>query len=358
MVRGVLQRFAQIIPAKPLCSDDPRTFGVRIRPRSLALDRRYLQINVPWLQRFLTFDVDREGAAFLPDELGLPTPTWSTTNPSSGHAHIVYELTFPIYTGSFRTGAGNPKSTNYMLAVKAALARALEADSGYVGLLTQNPLHPQWRTLAHDHAYTLEELARELPKNFVERQPRARRLEGGYRACFVHPLDQLVGRNVDCFNYCRKLAYRITGQCGSAAELEARVTALVHARNCGYASPMPEAEERSIARSITKFCWRSRTALAMRALEEKRRGILALPPNLELQARQRLGAEFTNESRATKTRSCIEQAISELGSGASRAAIARRASVSPSSVARYRRRSLASEDRGSSSGRTATGRPG
>jgi len=335
----VLERFAQRIPNKPWCSDDPSRRGLQVCPRDRALEHRYIQINAPWLQTFLIFDVDREGAAFLPEELGLPAPTWSATNPKSGHAHLAYELTHPVHSGSYRTRAGNPKSTNYMHAVKAGLARAFGADPGYVGLLAQNPLHPQWRILSYDQTYTLDELARELPKGYLQHQHRSRHLQHDHRQRFEHPLDQFVGRNIDCFDYCRKIAYRITAQYGSEAELGERVIALVSARNCGYAPAMPVCEVRSIARSITKFCWRNRAALSARAHDNKRRGILALSPNLELHEKQRLGADFTNQLRVIKTRSGIEQAISELGPDASIGAIAASASVSRSSVARYRRNS-------------------
>jgi len=250
----------------------------------------------------------------------------------------VYELAIPIHVGSLRTGPGNLRSTSYMLAVKAGLAIALGADPGYVGLLTQNPLHADWRTLVHDYAYTLEELARELPRGFLERLGNGTRSQQNRRGPLTHPLDQMVGRNVDCFEHCRKIAYRMTGLCISEAELQARILVLVRARNCQYQPPMLEPEVRSIARSISRFCWRNRSTLyATARARSKRRGILQLPSTLTLPERQRLGANYTNETRAADTRTRIERAIGELGSGASLADIADRASVSPSSVARYRR---------------------
>jgi hypothetical protein len=50
-----------------------------------------------------------------------------------------------------------------------------------------------------------------------------------------------------------------------------------------------------------------------------------------------LGADFTNRTRAASIRDRIDQAIAKLGRGASRAADAQKASVSTSSVSRYRR---------------------
>nr|MBJ6870701.1 replication initiation protein [Vibrio cholerae] len=60
------------------------------------------------------------------------------------------------------------------LASCAANARTfayyLQADTQYVGLISKNPAHDDWRTwFIHDHVYDLAELA-----NYKELQPKPR----------------------------------------------------------------------------------------------------------------------------------------------------------------------------------------
>jgi hypothetical protein len=332
--RSLSARFPELIPARPWCSDDPRRLGLRFYPKTRAVEHRYIQINAPWFIRFLPFDIDREGAAFAADELGLPPPTWSTTNPASGHAHLAYELTVPVFFRNWVTGSGNAKSTHFLRLVKAGFARALRADPAYAGLLTQNPVHSHWNTLTRNCSYSLEELANELPREFLRASPAPPFYLGNQ---FRHPLDQIVGRNVDCFECCRKIAYRITRECGSQAELHTRVLNLVGDRNRIYSPPMLASEVRAIAGSISRFCWRNRATFSTHAHGYGwRRGVLALSSDLPLKERHRRGAEFTHAIRACDTRARIDLAIRQLGFGASVSAIAESAAVSRRTVSYYR----------------------
>jgi hypothetical protein len=77
----------------------------------------------------------------------------------------------------------------------AGFRAKLDADQGYSGLLTKNPVHPRWRVLRGPClGYELAELADwvELPKHLPKKNPE----EIG------------LGRNVTVFEFLRQWAYR------------------------------------------------------------------------------------------------------------------------------------------------------
>jgi Replicase family/Primase C terminal 1 (PriCT-1) len=284
--RAAQSRFQQSQPMRPYCSDDPRHFGVKVRPRSQALGFAYVQPNSPWCTRYLPFDVDREGAAFEAEDAGLPPPTFTVINPRSTHAHVLYELERPIFPGY------SGKADSYLSAVRGGISTMLRADPGYRGLLVQNPASSRWHLLANDCRYSLSEIAESIPAKLL--RPRTSRVE--------HPLD-VASRNCHLFERVRWRAYGDVQQCGSAGQLYEEVLNLCHELN-SYSPPLAYTELRAIARSITKWTWRNRERLAGR----RHRGILNLTVGLELHHRQRLGAEYTHSIRTTNTRTAIEAA--------------------------------------------------
>jgi hypothetical protein len=219
VISAALERFKVQIPTRPYCSNDPRSSGVCFRRRDLALQCAYIQPNFPWLRRYLPFDVDREGAALLPERLDLPFPTIITVNLDTSHSHFLYELTFPV-------AQRNRKSDAFCRRVQKALALAYQADPGYIGLLTQNPLSPRWHHLVFDRVYTLAELAEALPAQFLESAGEWSKRSVAAR----NPLD-VSSRNWDCFHYVRHFGYRLVDECSNQSDLFERVLRLCINRN-------------------------------------------------------------------------------------------------------------------------------
>ena len=52
-----LEQITDKFPSKPYCSDD-LTHGLQIRPKHLALLKRYIQPNHPYYTHFFIFDLD------------------------------------------------------------------------------------------------------------------------------------------------------------------------------------------------------------------------------------------------------------------------------------------------------------
>lgn len=155
-----LEQLTDKFPSKPYCTDD-LSFGVKVRPKHIALLKRYIQANHPYYTNFLIFDLDSPTAYvdFFYDRVGIPTPNLIVENPENGHAHYIYQLATPIY----QTDASRPKPIAFGNAVYLALREALEADVNYSGLITKNALHEHWRThLLREQPYTLKQLSERL----------------------------------------------------------------------------------------------------------------------------------------------------------------------------------------------------
>jgi hypothetical protein len=326
---AVLERFVAQVPKRPYCSDNPR-LGVYFRPRTAALKLGYIQANPPWRMCYVPLDVDRKGAALLPEQLGLPAPTITTVNPDSTHAHFLFELAYPVWRTHSKS-TGNPKSSALYQIVGKALALAYQADPSYVGQLTQNPVSPRWPNLQFDKTYTLTELADCLPEGFLKR---ASELSNRWPAP-ANLLD-VASRNCDCFEFARHRAYRLTAKCASQAQLYDVVISLCREHNSMYPQPMRDYEVRAIAKSITRYCWKVRDSLMRPRRDGKRRGILQLSQELSLPERQRRGAESTNLRRRQTTSASIERALIALGPDSRINEIAKAAKVHPRTISRYR----------------------
>ena len=155
-----LEQFTGNLPNKPYCSDN-MDFGLQIRPKHLALLKRYIQPNHPYYTHFFVFDLDYPTAYidFFYSMVGVPVPNLIVENPENGHAHYVYQLKTPIY----HTNASNDKPIKYGNAVYLALRAVLNADISYSGLITKNAVHKHWRThILREQPYTLDQLSERL----------------------------------------------------------------------------------------------------------------------------------------------------------------------------------------------------
>lgn len=232
-------------PKHPYCSDD---LLAGIYPRSLAtaLKRKYIQANPPHLRIWSIYDVDRAGGALSWEDAGLPPPNWAATNVENGHAHLVYGLSAPVLVDCHDM---RQAPLRYLCAVEQAYRVALSADVGYSGLMTKNPAYPLWRVLQGPQSYydlgLLSEYV-DLPRFISKRNPE----EIG------------LGRNVTCFDFLRKWAYKNIkayksgGLEGWNAWLSTcNIRALE--RNSEFHQPLEGNEVWHIAKSVAKWTWRT-----------------------------------------------------------------------------------------------------
>lgn len=240
-----LELFAETLPRKPYCTDD-LSVGLKIRSMAHAIRHKYIQPNDPWSVAWLPIDVDRSGSAYDWYDLNCPPPNIITTNRANGHSHLLYSLELPVLTQKAGAKIGPYR---YLAAIDAGLTTKLDADAGYVKLITKNPLRSDaWEVqILRQESYLLDELADwvDLPA-FAAYDKRIRPPSVGY------------GRNCNLFDSTRQWAYRERhAQQGwfGADFFASAVLAYAEKINCQFPMPLPHSEVRATAKSIAKWTW-------------------------------------------------------------------------------------------------------
>jgi len=269
-------------PKRPYCTDDPATYGTRIRGLKQALTRAYIQANPPHIRVWTIYDCDYPGAILAWEERNLPPPSWAAKNRENGHAHLVWGLSAPVLVApEARDGP-----IRYLAAIEGAFTATLAADPGFTGILTKNPAHPRWHVLRGPRiGYELNELAEWVDLDRFKPKRGRKVAEVG------------VGRNVTLFDRLRYWAYRNVleykregGLGGWNAWLSAcNSRALV--LNGDFAAPLDGREVWWVAKSVAKWTWR-------RFSLEKRRELIERTHRPEIQAqRGRKGGKKSGEVR-------------------------------------------------------------
>ena len=243
----------ETLPHKPYCTDE---LGVTyIRQKKTAIKKKYLQVNQPKISTYLIFDIDRQGAVLAWYDNNLPMPFWSSKNPENAHAHIAYRLKVPVCTSDM----AHLEPMKYLAAIESAMTEKLQADRGFAGLLTKNPLHGHWQTeIWTDHEYTLDELADYLD---LKGHPRKGIESSG------------LGRNCELFESASKWAYRaIRDYWAPNYKLmwNDAVYDHVEALNGQFMVPLPVSEVKSISKSIANWTYQHFTPEGFRASQARK----------------------------------------------------------------------------------------
>jgi hypothetical protein len=235
-----LNLFSDKLPKKPYCSDDPNAFGLHITSKQKALTRRYIQHNGPTHKFWLVYDVDRDTAAVDWYDRGAPTPNFITKTPETGKAHLIYGLEVSVKVGE----AARAAPLRFAGAVDNGLRDLLDADIGYCGLVTKNPLHPDWTVQVPKMTlYDLTELAEYI--DVSKYSDRRRKLP-----------EYGIGRNCTVFERLSQWAYKAIRQGWPRYEqwLEA-VRDRAIGLNGQLDTPMQRNECLQIAKSVAKWVY-------------------------------------------------------------------------------------------------------
>lgn len=240
-----LEQIIDKFPNKPYCSDDLH-LGLQVRPKPLALLKRYIQPNHPYYTHFFVFDLDSSTAYidYFYSMVGVPTPNLIVENPENGHAHYIYQLATPIY----QTNASNDKPIKYANAVYTALRQVLDADINYSGLITKNAVHSSWRThVLREQPYTLDQLSERLDLTIRQINKEIK-------------VDEAVGlgRNCCVFHTVRHWAYVEVRKyrAKSFNQWLDCVIAQCCSVNAQFTVPMQYNEVKGIAKSIARWVWK------------------------------------------------------------------------------------------------------
>ena len=233
------------LPTKPYCTDDLST-GLKIRPRDTALAFKYIQPNSPFYQHYFVLDLDYESALseILYSLNGVPMPNFVAENPQNGRLHAFFELKTPIYT----TDASRQKPIMLANAIYLRLRELFNADVGYSGLISKNPMHEQWHTYSiRKKPYSLNELSSKLDISWldVKKAPKQDEAVGLGRNCYIFHTARHWAY-VEIRKY-RGKTYSVWLQCVIDHCLKLNESIL---------EPMQYNEIKGIAKSISRYCWK------------------------------------------------------------------------------------------------------
>lgn len=263
------------------------------------------------MAHWLTFDQDHEHLLRW-EQKNLPDPNLIVRNLDNRRAHIHYAI-----ESVCTSDAGRLKPIQYLAAIQQAYCLALDADPGYTGFITKNPLHPGWHVWElHNRVYSLGELA-----DYVELQKK--RWTRKHAANDAH---HGLGRNCALFHRLRFWAYdhvKWHREQGSSYDHWMKVVLKECEQKNSFAQPLPYSEVKSTAKSVGKWVWTKYWPDG----KPIRRGVMAesfqqsqLP--LDLTTRQRLAARRTNQARREATEEKIINAIGELTAAGKRVSVA------------------------------------
>lgn len=232
-------------PRRPYCGDE--LSWTSPRDLDVAMSRRYIQLNPPDLCSFIIIDCDYVDAANAWKAANLPPPTWVTTNPESKHGHVVYALKAPVWKGG-----DNQRPARYFNSVAEAYRVALDGDINYAGLLTQNPLHPDW-IVSSESCYKMYDLAdlagyidltKAVPKRMVKKKVRNSKID-------------VIGRNCLLFDTARSWAYTQVKNYSDRESFRHSVFNHINYLNSTLPDPLSYKEIKQIANSIAKWTWKN-----------------------------------------------------------------------------------------------------
>lgn len=232
------------LPYKPYCTNSLKE-GLAVRPKSLAVRHKYIQINPPNTVRHLIYDIDRgEPSVHLWEDENLAEPNLVIVNPASSNCHYIYSLKAPVTTSSL----SRIEPLRYLHAISTAYKVALKADFGYSGLITKNPFHQDWIVHKHHlHLFTLDDLSKGV-ESFLKQKPFEPKVSES----------TALGRNCTVFDRARYWAYASVRSFRETRNYDAWNQAVFdHCLlvNADFPEVLQENEIRHIAKSISKWTW-------------------------------------------------------------------------------------------------------
>ena len=271
--------------------------------------------------RALVLDIDTEHGFSHWYDCNAPEPNFIILNPDNGHAHYVYMLAAPVPT----TNQAKRKPLAFLARIERGLLDKLtDADMGYAGYISKNPLSEHWDTyIGRESSYPLDELAQWVDLNLPKQKKR----------------DHTgLGRNCILFDELRYWAYARVTVAKTTMTFERwleTVTTRGYQFNT-FNNPLPLIEVKATAKSVAKWTWQHYTGAG-----SVRRGRDANINHLLSDSEKRqLAAIKTNEQRKAETERRIQAAVKNLqlcGHKVTQKAVADLAQLGIATVKRYKR---------------------
>ena len=255
----ILNFFKDVLPKKPYCTDE---LGLLlIRPKEIAIQKRYIQQNSPFDLYWLVYDVDRPTSHFDWYDLRAPAPNITAMNLNNGHSHLFYGLEVPVIK-CIENPKVHKKPLRYAAAIDVALSLKLDADPGYAGLISKNPLHKHWNVLVWQRElYDLNWLA-----GYLDLEP--------YKDQRKHLPPVGLGRNCTLFELTCRWAYSQRREAGLYSSESCFIDAVTHyaaKKNEAFPVPLPYPEVKATGKSVGKWTWLKMSQEGFDAWGDRRR---------------------------------------------------------------------------------------
>lgn len=289
--------------------------GVQFRKRDEAIKRRYIALNEVF-KAYICLDLDVPGSAYLYSDKNLPPPTITTISRDSGRCHLLYKLKAPV---SY-TEASRRRPQRLFEVTDSALTRAFQADEGYAGRFTKNPLHPDWAVITNPVAYDLEDFQEWID---IQAKPTLK-------------IQNTKGRNSTLFDDLRLWAYTAHQYFNGFEQWQGAVEERATTLNASLPEPLPVKEALSVARSVLNWVWRNRGRITG---EGKTRGVLQLPDDMPLPEKLTASAAHAHKTNSAKERNLTAmiqavQKIRDIGNSPTQAEVAKISGLSILTVKR------------------------
>lgn len=277
------KRIWYYLPYKPYCSSD-KTVSL-IRSQTHAIYFPYIQLNNPIQCAWLIFDCDHSNTSIW-EEQHLAVPNYIVINKESGHFHIGYAISAVAISENARI-----KPLAYLAAIQRTYTRLLNADVNFVGLISKNPLHENWKVVVfHCDQYNLSELQDAVGKLDSKKYSEVLNAD-------------LIGyeRNCELFHVTRFYAYANIkkvddlGFNGWFDFLLIHIEALNESYTTINVLPLPFNEIKGIALSVAKWTYQRKNTIRVKKSK------LKLDTSQPLEIRQSLGAHYTASVKARFT---------------------------------------------------------
>ena len=223
----------------PLVSQGKRSIGEHSAsfrvPAAEAWDFPEIELRAGNSWPSIVLDADGANALYriveAVEHFEILTPNWSVTRRESGGTHVVWNLERPVHRGE----SARPSPLRALARVSEYYATALQADSGYNGVLSHNPM-----SVAHGpgfvtnwfyrYPYSLPQLGEVIPMGWG--RPTLVRTE--------------IGRNCDLFHALMRWA-------GCPENMVNDCLAAAHVINQSFDIPLPHGEVAETARSVHRY---------------------------------------------------------------------------------------------------------
>ena len=275
-----MERFLDTAPYFSRCGDTK--VATYIRPRDYAIKKPYMQANRADMISWLVFDLDHSNPNVW-DDRNLPTPNFVVRDRNKNTAHLFYAIVPVCISNNARK-----KPVRFMKLVYKAMAKTMDADPSYTGVIAKTPHHPIWCTTEfHDYIYELSELAAHVDiEPLPSWQKKGKAEIGGSRNCTL-------------FEKLRHYAYSIVEYDREHSHYEAfKLRLEQYAEKCndfisqGYNCNLSLSEIRATTKSVARWTWEKYIRN-----ECFNRGIMNLDNTLPQAHRQSLSARRTHQER-------------------------------------------------------------